>query len=179
MKTLKSPARLVACISTVLASWLALAALVHVGSKFPLHEAAIKGNFIEMIVHSDTELGLNERDFDGSMARLSRSNLQGLSESLNPHTVWSGLTGLVGSNKGWTALMYAAAYGHSSVIENMVAAGANVNLVDRDGNSALMIAIQTAQPEVATQSTELKPPFYSPVKDEACIGCCAGADFCP
>ena len=29
------------------------------------------------------------------------------------------------------------------------------------------------------QSTELKPPFYSPVKDEACIGCCAGADFCP
>ena len=32
---------------------------------------------------------------------------------------------------------------------------------------------------VATQSTELKPPVCKPVKDGACIECCAEADFAP
>ena len=32
---------------------------------------------------------------------------------------------------------------------------------------------------MTTQSTELKPPVCKPVKDGACIECCAEADFAP
>ena len=40
----------------------------------------------------------------------------------------------------WTALMEASEYGHADVVELLLAAGANVNLADSEGDTALSIA---------------------------------------
>lgn len=42
--------------------------------------------------------------------------------------------------KGWTALMAAAAEGHSEIAENLLQAGAEVNLSNAKGCTALIMA---------------------------------------
>jgi ankyrin repeat protein len=44
------------------------------------------------------------------------------------------------SNKGKTALHYAAANGHSEVIKTLLEGGATVDVRDRDGHTPLMLA---------------------------------------
>ena len=42
---------------------------------------------------------------------------------------------------GWTALMYAASEGQMSMVRALIAANANVNIIDENGNTALSFSI--------------------------------------
>ena len=53
------------------------------------------------------------------------------------------------NNKGWTALMWAAYYGHAEVAEVLLKHGADVNSKDNDGWTALMWAASWGKTEVA------------------------------
>ena len=42
---------------------------------------------------------------------------------------------------GWTALEYASYFNHSDIVNALIAAGANVKILDNYGNNALMWGI--------------------------------------
>ena len=50
----------------------------------------------------------------------------------------------------YSPLMYAASAGHKSFVENSIAVGASLAFADREGNTALMLAIQKAEDEGIT-----------------------------
>jgi uncharacterized protein len=52
---------------------------------------------------------------------------------------------------GWTPLMYAACQGHSSIVQALIQAGADLNACDSDGQTALMIAANAGQGAIALQ----------------------------
>jgi ankyrin repeat protein len=49
---------------------------------------------------------------------------------------------------GWTALMFAAAKGHSTIVQLLIAAGADVNYISKDKQSALTESEQWGHQEV-------------------------------
>lgn len=51
--------------------------------------------------------------------------------------------------QGWTALMYAACYGRTSIAHLLVRAGAQADLPDRDGQTPLMVAANAGHTAVA------------------------------
>lgn len=50
---------------------------------------------------------------------------------------------------GWTALHYAAGFGYIELIELMIARGADLNVLDDEGRTALKVAIEEKQDEAA------------------------------
>ena len=50
---------------------------------------------------------------------------------------------------GETALMFAARFGKTDIVEALLARGANARLVDKDGNSASTLALQNGHPDLA------------------------------
>ena len=55
---------------------------------------------------------------------------------------------------GWTALTKASAYGHSQVVDVLLKNGADIDLKNKDGISALMVAIENDMQETATLLVE-------------------------
>lgn len=51
-------------------------------------------------------------------------------------------------NHGWSILMKAAYYGHAEIVDALLARGANVNLHDGKGKTALAIAQEKNRPQI-------------------------------
>ena len=74
------------------------------------------------------------------------------------HAVRHGVDANAQNSRGYTPLLYAAKLGDLAAVRELLSAGADVNAVELDGWTALMLVVEAGHPQV-----KYPPQMYSTV----------------